>query len=354
MPSSNRRDTPSNAQQRAHQQHHQQRATTPLGGRQLKGKGKATTKGTNMYDDDDIPEWMIQRDEQEEERKRLELELGTRAGLAMDYTFGSTTDTHSRGGETDRDAGRYAFGDDAAEGHEEYDPRDATYDAHRSFDEDEFEAEQSVESVEYGRHRPSHHGDVSIASSLLGGAGGRRRTSRHGAFETFEDLTEDLDYTDHSHTQHSHTATERLSPHQRRSSQQQSPLTSRNAASRVGGHTEDESLLARGGDTLSTAQHHASGITLGAGLRGWGGPGGGGFNSRTPSRSNISLKEFDPERRLAELIADMVESGREEDEEDMEPEGDTFLMDRKTRKVGKENKAKVCFYDVSLAPSELS
>ncbi|KAF8333529.1 uncharacterized protein EI90DRAFT_3121870 [Cantharellus anzutake] len=52
-------------------------------------------------------------------------------------------------------------------------------------------------------------------------------------------------------------------------------------------HTIDDSAMTTG-ETLSTAQHHASAVTLGAGL--------GGALGRTPSRSGIA--EFDPDRPL--------------------------------------------------------
>ncbi len=53
-------------------------------------------------------------------------------------------------------------------------------------------------------------------------------------------------------------------------------------------HTADDSAM-NTGETLSTAYHHASAITLGAGL-------GGGAFGRTPSRTGFS--EFDPDRPL--------------------------------------------------------
>lgn len=57
-------------------------------------------------------------------------------------------------------------------------------------------------------------------------------------------------------------------------------------------HGGDDSVMHIGETFSSTLNHHASAITLGAGL---GGPPG-----RTPSRSNIA--EFDPERRLPGLL----------------------------------------------------
>ena len=51
---------------------------------------------------------------------------------------------------------------------------------------------------------------------------------------------------------------------------------------------------------LSTAQHHASAVALCAGL---GGYAGGPFSSCTPSRPKISVREFDPERKLTDLLA---------------------------------------------------
>lgn len=151
---------------------------------------------------------------------------------------------------------------------------DYTYentDTHSRGTEIGLENDDGDESVEYGRHRGgrdgaySPGGDLSISSFARGG---------HGAFDHT-----DVSYTDHSYT-HTHTG-----------HQQAQPPTLREDG--------DETIL-KAGDTLSTAQHHASAITLGAGLGGYtAGP----FTSRTPSRSNISPREFDPERKLPDLLA---------------------------------------------------
>jgi hypothetical protein len=184
-------------------------------------------------------DWSIPGDQQEKERIQLEQEVLNRIG-ALDYTF-ENTDTHSRGTEA------------GTENNDDND-RDA--------------------SVEYGRHRGagdgvySPGGDLSISSFARGG---------HGAF----------DHTDMSYTDHSYTQTQ-TGQHQQ--PQAQAPTLCEDG---------DESAL-RGGDTLSTAQHHASAVTLGAGLGGYPtGP----FSSRTPSRSNISVREFDPERKLTDLLS---------------------------------------------------
>ena len=181
-------------------------------------------------------DWSIPGDEQERERIQLEQEVLNRIGT-LDYTF-EKTDTPSRG---------------TGVGTENNDHNDRDL------------------SVEYGRHRGagdgaySPGGDLSISSFARGG---------HGAF----------DHTDMSYTDHSYTQTQT-------GHQQQAPATT----FREG----DESAFG-GGATLSTAQHHASAVTLGAGL---GGYAGGPFSSRTPSRSNISVREFDPERKLTDLLA---------------------------------------------------
>lgn len=57
---------------------------------------------------------------------------------------------------------------------------------------------------------------------------------------------------------------------------------------------DDEGINPYGGESLSTAAHHASALTLSAGLRGRGG-----------ARRDISLSgaEYDPERPLGDIIA---------------------------------------------------
>ena len=187
-------------------------------------------------------DWSIPGDQQEKERIQLEREVLDHIG-SLDYAFEST-DTHSRG---------------TGAGTENNDDNDRDF------------------SVEYGRHRGtgdgaySPGGDLSISSFTHRG---------HGAFDHTE-----MSYTDHSYTQ-TQTA------HQ----QQQQPQA-RGTTFRQDG--EDESAF-KGGDTLSTAQHHASAVTLGAGL---GGYAAGPFASHTPSRSNIATREFDPERKLTDLLA---------------------------------------------------
>lgn len=189
-------------------------------------------------------DWSIPGDQQEKERIQLEQEVLNRIGT-LDYTF-ENTDTHSRG----TGAGTENNDDD---------DRDA--------------------SVEYGRHRGagdgaySPGGDLSISSFARGG---------HGAFG----------YTDMSYTDHSYTQTQ-TGQHQQQHPRAQAPTLREDG---------DESVL-RGGDTLSTAQHHASAVTLGAGLGGYPtGP----STSRTPSRANISAREFDPERKLTDLLSGRV------------------------------------------------
>ena len=54
-----------------------------------------------------------------------------------------------------------------------------------------------------------------------------------------------------------------------------------------------------GGAILSTAQHHASAVALGAGL---GGYAGGPFSSCTLSHPKISVREFNHERKLTDLL----------------------------------------------------
>jgi hypothetical protein len=64
---------------------------------------------------------------------------------------------------------------------------------------------------------------------------------------------------------------------------------------RNGGDGEDEGVSRAAGETMSTAAHHASRLTLTAGLTGRGG-------RRDPS---ISGAEYDPERRVQDMIADV-------------------------------------------------
>lgn len=197
---------------------------------------RTTRREREVSIEQEPPNWSIEGDLQEQERIRLENEVVSRIG-GLDLTF-ENTDTHSRGTET---------------GVENNDDDDEDDDA----------------SIEYGRHRGgrdgaySPGGDLSISSFARGG---------HGAFDHT-----DMSFTDHSYT-HTHTGHH----------QQHAPTLREDG---------DETFL-KAGDTLSTAQHHASAITLGAGLGGYG-P----FASRTLSRSNISAREFDPERKLPDLLA---------------------------------------------------
>ena len=120
--------------------------------------------------------------------------------------------------------------------------------AHLAFDNTSTHSTES--SVEYPRHRESHDGPYS---------------PHLNAFPSFS-MREHRDLSQFVQDDNEHTA-----------------LNLRSFQ-----HTADDSAM-NTGETLSTAQHHASAITLGAGL------GGGGFG-RTPSRSGIT--EFDPDRPL--------------------------------------------------------
>ncbi|KAF8318980.1 hypothetical protein DL93DRAFT_2164691 [Clavulina sp. PMI_390] len=213
-----------------------------------------------------LPAFDIPGDAQEYDRIALEQGIGH-----LDFTFeNSNTDTHSRGTGTpgrdhDRDEEEEDFG----------------YRRRRKF------AQEDDESVELGRHGHgrdgaySPTGELSISHSFV-------RLGGHGAFDHT-----DVSFTDHDHTYSPHHPQSRHKPQlQKQHQHEHRPPTHEQ-------EDGDETML-RGQETLSTAQHHASAITLGAGLIGPGGPG---FNSRTPSRSNISAREFDPERKLPDLLA---------------------------------------------------
>lgn len=232
-------------------------------------------------------DWSIPGDAQEQERRDLEKDVLSRIG-ALDYTFENTDTQHSRGTsalEVEHNGAEYEDEEeeDASGGEGDVTHRPTAPASRRRGEVDD-------SSIEYGRHDGR--------SPRIGGGDLSLSFARHaGAAPAGFDNTEDFEYTDHSHTHTQSHSMIRNKPSAQHQSTQRRYAHAYNGTMREDG---DESLL-RAGDTLSTAQHHASAITLGAGLGGMGGP----FNSRTPSRVNISTREFefDPERKLPDLLA---------------------------------------------------